>query len=100
MKQFKRFISVLLSALMTAAVLTALPFAASAASDIYVITGDSVWLDGWNPQPTENVMTSPSKTCFPMMRTTSFRSSALSAATRTARSGTARTAPPITMISG
>lgn len=57
MKQFKRFISVLLSALMTAAVLTALPFAASAASDIYVITGDSVWLDGWNPQPTENVMT-------------------------------------------
>ncbi len=57
MKQFKRFISVLLSALMTAAVLIALPFAASAASDIYVITGDSVWLDGWNPQPTENVMT-------------------------------------------
>ncbi|SCX23619.1 Dockerin type I repeat-containing protein [Ruminococcaceae bacterium P7] len=57
MKQFKRFISVLLSALMTAAVLTALPFAASAASDIYVITGDSVWLDGWNPQSTENVMT-------------------------------------------
>ena len=57
MKRFKRFISALLSVLMITTMFTALPFTAVAAADVYVITGDSVWLDGWNPQPTENVMT-------------------------------------------
>ena len=57
MKQTKRFICALLSVLMITTMFTALSFTVNAAEDVYVITGDSVWLDGWNPKPTENVMT-------------------------------------------
>ena len=57
MKKTKRFICALLSVLMITTMFTALSFTVNAAEDVYAITGDSVWLDGWNPKPTENVMT-------------------------------------------